>query len=122
MALPKIELPGGKFGIKNIIREIEETLGQIFAPLDLGHMPGKEKRRQKGAPGPLEWDDAPTEGCNEVEEGSMQEITASGKKKFPEKKMVPPEKKTMHVPKMRNPELGGRKPGGRGRRTYKLFL
>ncbi len=109
MALPKMELPGGRFTLNAILRGIDEKLKVLFAPLDL-KPPKKEEPEYRGSPVPSEeWEDEEVK----AKPGSEFELVEVGAKKmFPEKRsMMDP--KRMPKPKVKRPEI--RKARARGK-------
>lgn len=107
MALPKIELPHGRFTLRGILREIEEKLGELFKPLDLSAK--SERAGHMGAPGPVEWEE---EGPGEKRERAGPELAVKTKKKLPGKGPMLDSKK-MHKPKRDAGKGDGR--GARGK-------
>lgn len=108
MALPKMEVPGGRFTLKAILAEIGEKLGALFAPLDL-KPPKRKEPEYRGAPGPWDWEE--TVPGNIAGEEEVIVVT-SAKKSFPEKKPKM-EPKKMHRPRVQKPEI--KRQGARGK-------
>ena len=103
MALPKMELPGGRFTLKAILRGIDEKLDELFAPLDL-KPPKSEEPEYRGAPGPSEWEEDELPAKPQRSEG-LEEAWVGAKKAFPEKK-TNMERKKMPKPKVKRLEIG----------------
>ena|GEM_PF-5110371 len=99
MALPKTEIPRGRFTLKAILKEIEGELKALFAPLNL--KPPKEEVPDYSAPGPVEWEG---EEAAEKPVGRTELVEIGAKKGFPEKKPMMDSKK-MHKPRVKRPEI-----------------
>ncbi|MBD3398309.1 hypothetical protein GF412_03830 [Candidatus Micrarchaeota archaeon] len=112
MALPKIELPHGRFNLRGMLREVEKRLGELFRPLDLSAK--KEKKQYTGSPGVAEWEEGVPE--ERIAETKLESAVRT-KKRLPGKgpRM---ESKKMHKPK--RDARRGEERGARGRLQKRL--
>lgn len=102
MALPKLEFKGSIFTLNGMMKNIEQKLGEVFAPFT-SKPPKREESGYEGAPGPSEWDeDMATE--KPMMGTEFEEVEVGAKKMFPEKK-TNMDSKRMHKPKVKRPKI-----------------